>query len=130
MNGFQNTMIRDSEAMIIASLVIAGVVGVPGAPIYTASKHAVIGLTKSTALEHAKAGIRINATCPGAIETETLEGYFRQNEEVKKTMVAGHPIGRLGKPDEVAGAVLWLCSPEAAFMVGQSLVMDGGYTAQ
>jgi len=109
---------------------IAGVVGSPGAPIYAASKHAIIGLTKSTSLEFARSGIRINAICPGVIETESLGSYLRQNEEVKKSMVAGHPIGRFGTPDEVAGAVLWLCSQEAAFITGHSLLIDGGYTAQ
>lgn len=109
---------------------IAGIVGAQGAPIYTASKHAVIGLTKATALEYAKAGVRINAVCPGAIETESLEGYFRLNEEVRQSMIAGHPIGRLGKPEEVARAVLWLSSPESSFMVGHALMVDGGYTAR
>jgi NAD(P)-dependent dehydrogenase (short-subunit alcohol dehydrogenase family) len=99
---------------------IAGIVGVPGAPILTPSKHAVLGLTTSTALEFAKSGIRINAGCPGAIETETLKSYFQQNPELKNSMVAGHPIGRLGKPEEVANAVLWLYSEEASFNVGQS----------
>jgi NAD(P)-dependent dehydrogenase (short-subunit alcohol dehydrogenase family) len=123
-------MLKAGGGAIVNMSSIAGVVGAPGAPIYTASKHAVIGLTKSTALEFAKSGIRINAVCPGAIETETLEGYFSQNQGVKESMVAGHPIGRLGKPEEVAGAVLWLCSQDAAFIVGHSLLIDGGYTAQ
>ena len=109
---------------------IAGMVGMPGAPIYTASKHAVIGLTKATALEYAKSGIRINAICPGAIETESLAGYFQINPAAKTSMVEGHPIGRLGSPEEIANAVLWLCSAEAGFMIGQSLMMDGGYTVR
>ena len=80
-----------SGGAIVNMSSIAGVVGVPGAPIYTASKHTVLGLTKSTALEFAKSGIRINAICPGAIETETLEGYFSQNPDIKKSMVEDHP---------------------------------------
>jgi NAD(P)-dependent dehydrogenase (short-subunit alcohol dehydrogenase family) len=123
-------MLKTGGGAIVNMSSIAGVVGMPGAPIYTASKHAVIGLTKSTALEFAKSGIRINAICPGAVETESLQLFFRQNEGVRKSMVEGHPIGRLGKPEEVAGAVIWLCSQEAAFVVGQSLLIDGGYTAR
>ena len=123
-------MLKAGGGVIVNMSSIAGVVGAPGAPIYTASKHAVLGLTKSTALEFARTGIRINAVCPGGIETETLEGYFRENPEVKKSMVAAHPIGRFGKPEEIANAVLWLCSPEAAFVVGQSILIDGGYTIQ
>jgi NAD(P)-dependent dehydrogenase (short-subunit alcohol dehydrogenase family) len=123
-------MLKMGGGAIVNMSSIAGVVGVPGAPIYTASKHAVIGLTKATALEYAKSGIRINAICPGAIETETLEGYFRQNPDVKKSIVEGHPIGRIGTTEEIASAVLWLCSQDAAFMVGQSLLIDGGYTAR
>lgn len=123
-----SAMLKSGGGAIVNMSSIAGVVGMPGAPIYTASKHAVLGLTKATALEYAKSGIRINAVCPGAIETESLQGYFQLQPEVKKSMVAGHPIGRLGTPEEVANAVLWLCSQESAFMVGQSLMIDGGYT--
>ena len=123
-------MLKTGGGAIVNMSSIAGVVGVPGGPIYTASKHAVLGLTRSAALEFARSGIRINAICPGAIETETLEGYFRQNPDVRRSMVEGHPIGRLGKPEEIASAVLWLCSPEAGFIVGQSLLIDGGYTAR
>lgn len=123
-------MLKTGGGAIVNMSSIAGIVGTPAAPIYTASKHAVIGLTKATALEFAKSGIRINAICPGAIETETLAGYFSQNVDIKEMMVSKHPIGRLGTSDEVAAAVLWLCSPEAAFVAGHSLVIDGGYTAQ
>lgn len=123
-------MLKTGGGVIVNMSSIAGVVGVPGAPIYTASKHAVLGLTKATALEHAKVGIRINAVCPGAVETESLVGYFEQHPAVKTAMVAGHPVGRLATPGEVAAAVLWLSSPEAAFMTGQAMMLDGGYTAQ
>ena len=123
-------MLKAGGGVIVNMGSIASVVGSPGAPIYAASKHAVIGLTKSTALEYAKSGLRINAVCPGAVETESLAGHFRENPAVKQSLVAGHPIGRLGKPEEVANAVLWLCSDEATFMVGQILLLDGGYTAQ
>jgi NAD(P)-dependent dehydrogenase (short-subunit alcohol dehydrogenase family) len=123
-------LLKAGGGAIVNMSSIAGVVGVSGAPIYTASKHAVVGLTKATALEFAKSGIRINAICPGAIETESLEGYFRENESIKKKFVGAHPIGRLGTPEEVASAVLWLCSEDSAFMVGNALLMDGGYTVQ
>jgi NAD(P)-dependent dehydrogenase (short-subunit alcohol dehydrogenase family) len=123
-------MLRVGGGVIVNMGSIAGVVGSPGAPIYAASKHAVIGLTKSTALAYAKSGLRINAICPGAVETESLAGYFHENPAVRQSLVAGHPIGRLGTPQEVANAVLWLCSNEATFMIGQSLILDGGYTAQ
>ena len=123
-------MLKTGGGAIVNMASIGGVVGAAGAPIYAASKHAVIGLTKSTALEYARSGIRINAVCPGAIETESLGDYFRKNEEVKKKMVAGHPIGRLGTPEEVAFAVLWLCLPDSAFVLGHSLLVDGGFTAQ
>ena len=88
------------------------------------------GIPGTRRLEYAKSGLRINAVCPGAVETESLAGYFRENPAVKQGLVAGHPIGRLGTPEEVANAVLWLCADEARFMIGQSLLLDGGYTAQ
>lgn len=122
-NGFDGGVIVNMSS-------IAGVVGVPGAPIYTASKHAVLGLTKATALEHARSGIRINAICPGAVETEVLVAYFEQNPVVKTGMAARHPLGRLASPEEVAAAVLWLSSAESSFMTGQALMLDGGYTIQ
>lgn len=123
-------MLKAGAGVIVNMSSIGGVVGAPGAPIYTASKHAVIGLTRSTALEYAKSGIRINALCPGAVETESLAAYFSQNPSVKDAMVAGHPIGRLGRTEEIANAVLWLCSNESSFMTGQAMMVDGGFTAQ
>ena len=86
-------MLRTGGGAIVNMSSIAGVVGALGAPIYTASKHAVLGLTKSTAMEYSKSGVRINAVCPGAIETEALEGYFRLHPDIKKGMIDGHPIG-------------------------------------
>lgn len=123
-------MLQTGGGAIVNMSSIAGVVGGPGVPIYTASKHAVLGLTRATAIEFAKAGIRINAVCPGSIETEMLAGYFKESEDTKKHMMASHPIGRLGKAEEVASAVLWLCSEGAGFVVGHPLLVDGGYTAQ
>jgi NAD(P)-dependent dehydrogenase (short-subunit alcohol dehydrogenase family) len=107
---------------------VAGWIGSAGAATYCASKHGVIGLTKSAALETAKNGIRINVVCPAVIETPMGERIFGA-PEMKKFAIGLHPIGRLGKPIEVAEAVVWMCSERASFMTGQSLVLDGGFLA-
>lgn len=107
---------------------VAGWIGSAGAATYCASKHGVIGLTKSAALETAKNGIRINVVCPAVIETPMGERIFGA-PEMKKYAIGLHPIGRFGKPMEVAEAVLWMCSERASFMTGQSLVLDGGFLA-
>ncbi len=107
---------------------IAGLVGAAGAGAYSASKHGVIGLTKSAALENARTGIRINAVCPAAIETAMADRLFGA-PEVHKAVLNSHPIGRFGKPMEIAEAVAWMCSDRASFMTGQCLVLDGGFLA-
>jgi NAD(P)-dependent dehydrogenase (short-subunit alcohol dehydrogenase family) len=107
---------------------ITGLVGAVGAAAYSASKHGVIGLTKSAALENAKSGIRINAVCPGFTETPMADRIFRV-PAVRKYVLSCHPIGRLGRPAEIAEAVVWMCSDRASFMTGQSLVLDGGFLA-
>jgi len=107
---------------------IAGMMGSAGAAAYSASKHAVIGLTKSAALENAKSGIRINAVCPAAIETPMADRLFGA-PAVHKQVLASHPIGRFGRSSEIAEGVLWMCSESASFMTGQSLVLDGGFLA-
>jgi NAD(P)-dependent dehydrogenase (short-subunit alcohol dehydrogenase family) len=107
---------------------IIGLVGSVGAAAYSASKHGVIGLTKTAALENAKSGIRINAVCPGFTETPMAERIFRI-PEVHKYILSCHPIGRFGRPSEIAEAVVWMCSDRASFMTGQSLVLDGGFLA-
>lgn len=122
-------MLVSGGGAIVNMSSIAGIIGAPGLPIYVASKHAVLGLTKSVALEYAKQGIRINAGCPGMIETDLLDRAFA-NQEVKERLIAMHPIGRVGKPEEIAEAVVWLCSDKASFVTGQSLPLDGGYVAQ
>ncbi|MEO8353479.1 MAG: SDR family oxidoreductase, partial [Chthoniobacteraceae bacterium] len=94
-----------------------------------ASKFAVIGLTKSAALEFAAQGIRVNAVCPAVIETEMTDD-IRNNAEVRDMMLAKHPVGRFGKPEEIAAAVLYLCSPGAGFTTGVALPIDGGWTTQ
>jgi NAD(P)-dependent dehydrogenase (short-subunit alcohol dehydrogenase family) len=109
---------------------LGGLVGLPGRAAYHASKHGVIGLTRSAALEYAPRGIRINAVCPGTIETPMVTDMIAKGELSLPEAVANQPIGRLGRADEIAGAVLWLCSPGASLVVGVALPVDGGYTAR
>ena len=107
---------------------VNGLIGAAGAAAYSASKHGVIGLTKTAALENAKSGIRINAVCPAVIETPMAERIFGA-PAVHDYVLSCHPIGRFGKPEEIAEAVVWMCSDRASFMTGQSLVLDGGFLA-
>jgi NAD(P)-dependent dehydrogenase (short-subunit alcohol dehydrogenase family) len=119
---------QGSGGAIVNMASVTGLVGGGGAAAYSASKHGVIGLTKSAALETARKGIRINAVCPGVIETAMEQRLFGA-PAVHKSVVGLHPIGRLGKPAEIAEAVIWMCSDRASFMTGQSLVLDGGFLA-
>ena len=107
---------------------VAGLIGLAGAAAYCASKHGVIGLTKSVALETARTGIRINAVCPAVVETPMADRLYSA-PQVNKYVLGLHPIGRFGKPMEIAEAVVWMCSDRASFMTGQSLVLDGGFLA-
>src|SRR3989454_7093504 len=109
---------------------LGGLVGLPGRAAYHASKHGVLGLTRSAALEYAPRGIRINAVCPGTIETPMVTDMIARGELSVPDAVANQPIGRLGRPGEIAAAVLWLCSPGASLVVGVALPVDGGYTAR
>src|SRR5256884_2072409 len=108
---------------------LGGLVGLPSRAAYHASKHGVIGLTKSAALEYAPRGVRINAVCPGTIDTPMVADMLAKGELDMAEAVRNQPIGRLGTADEIAAAVLWLCSPGASFVVGVALPVDGGYTA-
>jgi NAD(P)-dependent dehydrogenase (short-subunit alcohol dehydrogenase family) len=122
-------MLRQGGGGAIVNMAsITGLVGSAGAGAYSASKHGVLGLTKTAALENAKRGIRINAICPGFIETPMTDRIFRV-PTVHKYILSCHPIGRLGRPLEIAEAVVWMCSDSASFMTGQSLVLDGGFMA-
>ncbi len=108
---------------------LGGLVGLPGRASYHASKHGVLGLTRSAALEYAPRGIRLNAVCPGTIETPMVADMLARGELDRAEALRAQPIGRLGTADEIAAAVLWLCSPAASFIVGVALPVDGGYTA-
>lgn len=122
-------MLENGEGSIINVSSILGTVGYANAPAYTAAKHGLIGLTKVAALEYAEKGIRVNAIAPAFIETPMLEkAGITTDEELKTSVVALHPMGRLGRPEEVADAVLWLASEESTFVTGHTLLVDGGYT--
>ncbi len=106
----------------------AGIIGIKGSPAYTAAKHGVIGLTKAAALDYAAQNIRVNVVCPGYIETPMMDRFTGGTAEGRAKVIAEEPVGRMGKPAEIASAVLWLCSDLAAFTVGHALVVDGGQT--
>src|SRR5262245_59846671 len=122
-------MLKTGGGAIVNSSSIAGLVGFAMAPVYGASKHAVIGLTKSIALEYAKQNVRINAVAPGSIETRMLRDCASA-PEVRQRVEAGRPMGRIGQPKEVASTVVWPCSDSASFVTGQTHAIDGGYTVQ
>ncbi len=124
-------MLRSGGGAIVNNSSVGGHIGFPGASVYIASKFAVIGLTKTAALEFARQGIRVNSVSPGSIQTEMFDRALGEGEtDVKKTIATLNPVGRIGTPEEIASAVLWLSSPGAAFTTGQDIIVDGGYTAQ
>ena len=121
-------MLKQGSGVIVNTASTAGISGSPGAAIYSASKHGFIGLTKSAAAEYATKNIRINAVCPGPIMTPMLEGRFLERPPMKEAYLSTVPMGRFGVPEEIAGAVLWLCSNEASFMTGYFMTIGGGQT--
>jgi len=123
-------MLKIGGGAIVNMSSIAGVIGFPQMPIYVASKHAVLGLTKSAALEYAKSGIRINAVAPGLIETDMLERAVDANSQLRKQFDAVTPMGHIGKPEEIANAVVWLLSNKASFVTGHTLIVDGGVVSR
>ncbi len=126
-------MLRQGGGAIVNTASIAGVVGFATAPAYTAAKHGVVGLTRVAALEYSAQGIRVNAVCPGVIQTPMVmeRGLaIGEHPELEEQFVNLHPIKRLGKPEEIAQAVVWLCSDGASFVSGHPLVVDGAYVAQ
>ncbi|HET7076627.1 MAG TPA: glucose 1-dehydrogenase [Chloroflexia bacterium] len=123
-------MREQGRGAIVNCSSIGGLIGNPGRAIYHASKHGVIGLTKSAALEYAARGIRINAVCPGTIETPMVADMLAKESVTTEDFQRDLPIGRLGRPEEIAAAVLWLCSDGASFVIGHALAVDGGYTAR
>lgn len=122
-------MLKQGGGVIVNTASVAGLVGAPLQPIYAASKHAVVGMTKTAAAEYGKAGIRINSVCPGIIRTPMLERALEREPRREKSIVKVHPIGRLGEAEEIANAALWLCSDSASFVTGHQLAVDGGLTA-
>jgi NAD(P)-dependent dehydrogenase (short-subunit alcohol dehydrogenase family) len=123
-------MLKQGGGAIVNCSSLAGVIGFAGLPAYVAGKHGVLGLTKTAALDYVKAGIRINAICPGVIETSMLDRFTGGSADVRTYLSSLEPIGRFGKPEEVAAAALWLCSSEASYITGTGLVVDAGMTIQ
>lgn len=122
-------MAAQGSGVIVNTASVAGLVGAPKMAAYSASKHAVVGLTKSAAVEYGRKGIRVNAVCPGVIRTQMYERAVQADPQVEKFAVAAHPVGRLGRAQEVAAVVLWLCSDAASFVTGHAHTVDGGLTA-
>ena len=122
-------MKRTGGGAIINTASVGGLIGTAGVTAYCATKHGVVGLTKSAALDHIRDGIRINAVCPGGTRTAMLAEWFK-DPEVERAALAGTPIGRMADPEEIARSVLFLASDDSSFMVGHALVADGGLTAQ
>jgi NAD(P)-dependent dehydrogenase (short-subunit alcohol dehydrogenase family) len=123
-------MLERGGGTIVNCSSVAGLIGFPAMAIYIASKHAVIGLTKTAALEYSAQGIRINAVNPAVIDTEMVDRLAAGLNMEKNDLSTLHPIGRIGRVEEVAEAVLWLCSSRASFVTGHSLIVDGGFTAR
>jgi NAD(P)-dependent dehydrogenase (short-subunit alcohol dehydrogenase family) len=124
-------MLKQGGGAIVNTASVAGLVGSRGAgSAYAASKHGVVGLTKTAALEYAKQNIRVNCVCPGVIRTPMMERMLTRTPELEQQYIAAEPIGRLGMPEEIAESVVWLCSEAASFVTGHTMTVDGGMMAQ
>ena len=123
-------MLKQGSGAIVNTASGAGLIGVAGMSAYVASKHGVVGLTKTAALEYAKSGIRVNAVCPGLIQTPMVERITAEQPQLGEALVAAEPVGRTGKPEEIAESVVWLSSDAASFVTGHAMSVDGGYVAQ
>ncbi|ODH01968.1 oxidoreductase [Nostoc sp. KVJ20] len=123
-------LLKQGGGAIVNTSSGAGVIGIKGGAAYTAAKHGVIGLTKSAALDYASQNIRVNAVAPGYIDTPMMDRFTGGTAEGRKQVISEEPVGRMGQPEEIANAVVWLCSDAAAFIIGHTLVVDGGQTVQ
>ena len=128
---YEIPVMRESGGGAIVNMASgAGLIGVPGLPHYCASKHGVLGLTKTAALENARSGVRVNAICPGSTDTPLLRGAMSADPQLEKMVLSTIPSGRLGRPEEIAEAAVWLCSDRASWVTGESMLVDGGSIAR
>ena len=123
-------MLRGGGGAVVNCASVAGLVGFGGIPAYTASKHGVVGLTKAAALDYATSGVRVNAVCPGVIQIAMVDRFTGGSPEAVAAMTAMQPVGRLGRPEEVAALAVWLCSDAASFVTGEAIAVDGGFVAR
>lgn len=123
-------MLKGGGGSIVNCASIAGLVGFTNIPAYVASKHGIVGLTKTAALEFAKSGIRVNAVCPGVIQTPMIDRFTKGSQEGRVQLEASEPVGRMGRPEEIADVAVWLCSDHSSFVTGHALAADGGWVAQ
>ncbi len=122
-------MLDAGGGAIVNTASVAGLVGAAGTPVYSAAKHGVVGLTRTAALEYARKGIRVNAVCPGVIDTPMIEQFTREGPVAREQLTQLEPLGRLGKPEEIAAATVFLLSDDSSFVTGTAMPVDGGYTA-
>lgn len=127
---YEIAAMADGGGAIVNMASGSGFIATPALSAYCASKHAVLGLTKTAAVENARTGIRVNAICPGTIDTPMLQAAMNRDPKVKKMILSGQPSGRLGEPEEIAEAAVWLCSDRASYVTGESMLVDGGAIAR